>query len=582
MPPRSGMVLGVFAELAEQARFSPRGVVLRYVSGAEGLAEDVEAGGVYPWEWVVFRVTGYRPEGEWRGVGAEVARGGELLADLSAFVEHLTATAGLGESEVGEAVLTVEGLSERWGVGRKTLERWRRLGLVAWRVRGENGRERTVFPVRGVESFERRRAELVGRARVGGGRERMSEGERRRVYVRAVRYRRVLGWSRHRSAVRLAERMGRSVSAVEAVLRGEDERACRETGRRVFVERLPPRDRERRAIARAVWGRGVEPGWVCVARGLKMTTVRRAVVQGRADLLRGLELGGGEGVLGEGVGGGLGGVLGRVSEGSLSGLWVEGAVELSGLVESMRGSSAGPAWWEAQAVADEREVRRAACGVVAGLGRPTALAGEVDEAEALLRWAARLRARVVSTQLKLIVETVESVVGARVERLPAEVASRLLMGSIRAASGAIERMEVGRGGRVASPVGLAVVRVVTRLARVWGVGVGREGVREGGAVSRWPSRVVVRAWPLGVVRWQRWLEADARVVEAVRGGWVGGVGGEVLRRRFGLGGGRPETVEEVCVAVGLPGVHVVRVEREAKREALAAWRARVGVRGAGV
>jgi hypothetical protein len=46
-------------------------------------------------------------------------------------------------------------------VSRKTLERWRREGLVARRVMGGNGKPRLVFAVASVERFEKERGGSV-------------------------------------------------------------------------------------------------------------------------------------------------------------------------------------------------------------------------------------------------------------------------------------------------------------------------------------------------------------------------------------------------------------------------------------
>src|SRR5690606_4313213 len=85
-----------------------------------------------------------------------------LLGDISALVERLSAAARLSAADLepGRWLLADE-VCARWKISRKTLERWRRLGLVARRVRGENGKPRLAFPLAAVERFERERKDRV-------------------------------------------------------------------------------------------------------------------------------------------------------------------------------------------------------------------------------------------------------------------------------------------------------------------------------------------------------------------------------------------------------------------------------------
>ena len=138
MPRLTAFHVPALEDLARQLRFLPRARLLEDAARAEALAGDVEPGVRYPVEWIVFRVTGHRPDaptsaGDARNAGdagaPSTVEGEHLLADLSALVERLTLAARLREDEAPAArTLSLEDLRTRWGVTARTLERYRRRG----------------------------------------------------------------------------------------------------------------------------------------------------------------------------------------------------------------------------------------------------------------------------------------------------------------------------------------------------------------------------------------------------------------------------------------------------------------------
>ena len=132
----------------------------------------------------------------------------------------------------------------RWGVSRKTLERWRREGLIARRVTGENGKPRLVFAAGVVERFEKGRG-----GKMGAGYTRIDERVEARMLRRAAVYAR-MGCSLNQAARRIAERYGRAHETVRQLLKRSEGRGGVE-----FAERGPPSERERELIARRTgWG----------------------------------------------------------------------------------------------------------------------------------------------------------------------------------------------------------------------------------------------------------------------------------------------------------------------------------------
>src|SRR6516165_8554716 len=113
----------------QQTRYAHRDRRLEQVERAEVLLGEIEPAKHYPYEYLCFRITGYRPDG-WPAL---ILEGGDVQHDLRLFVEDLSATARQAIEHVEEEVFTVDQVSRRYNVTPRTVTRWRRQGLVARR-----------------------------------------------------------------------------------------------------------------------------------------------------------------------------------------------------------------------------------------------------------------------------------------------------------------------------------------------------------------------------------------------------------------------------------------------------------------
>ncbi|TWT89110.1 RNA polymerase sigma factor SigB [Pseudobythopirellula maris] len=196
-----------------QVRYAPREKKLEQVVATERLIAEIDPGKSYPYEYVAFRVTGYRPDDE----TGEKMLGLELLHDLRLLVEDLSDAVDLPVEAVGEQVLTVEQLAKQFNVSTKTISRWRELGLVSRRLVFD-GRKRVGFLRSSVDRFVRNNQERVDR----GSRFSQLSDEQRRELLEHARRHADEGRSRTEASRLLAERTGRSVETVRATLQQFD------------------------------------------------------------------------------------------------------------------------------------------------------------------------------------------------------------------------------------------------------------------------------------------------------------------------------------------------------------------------
>lgn len=554
MPPLPRINTKALVELADELRFAPREAVVRDIERAEGLAGEVDPGLRYPADWVVFRVTGYRPELD----DPALIPGESLLGDLSALVERLCDAAGLNLDDLVGSSETADELAARWSVSRKTLSRWRRRGLIARRVHEADGTTRLVVTAGASAAFATRHGDLLARA---AGFSRLDSATEAEIVRRARRYREGLGMPITRVADRLATRLGRSQETVRQVLLRHDAAARKRGEEPVFDEPGALDERKHRVIERA-WRRGIEPGELVRRYGRSRAGIHRIVSEQRLRRVRGLDLGR---IAPEAMG--LDGeemaeVLGAAPVAAVGRPEVPG--DMTELVALMRGRVVPVGVEERAWSRAEHALRARAARLAASIGGGFPEARLLDRAETDLRWAALLRAALAQTQLHLVLETLESTLSVELDQMRAQDARAVVEAGLGALRAGLDAFDPWRSGRLAAPVGLSAARVRPSLpARESESGRRRARVRI-------LSGTAAPDWTLLVSPWVAGLRPDPRLA-GVRGRIAGELAG-VLTERFGLDAVRPRTLEEIAEARGLTVMQTGRLERRALRAGLEAAR----------
>src|SRR4051794_10247808 len=198
----------------QQTRFAPRERRLEQIDRAEQLLAEIETERCYPYEYLCFRITGFRPE----GAPALVLDGAEVRHDLRLFVEDLSATVEQKAEQATEPVLTVDAVSRRFNVSVRTVTRWRRQGLVARRFIIE-GRVKVAFLESSLSRFVEAHRTQVDR---GARFRQLSDAERDEIIRRARRMAMVDRGGPVEIARRIARKMSRSTETVRTVLKAYD------------------------------------------------------------------------------------------------------------------------------------------------------------------------------------------------------------------------------------------------------------------------------------------------------------------------------------------------------------------------
>jgi RNA polymerase primary sigma factor len=201
------------AELAAGLRRLRRG----YVDAAEALLKLIDPEREYPYEFVVYRLTGYR--GRRSEAASESVRGAVLRADLLRMMLDVCESLPLRASTYNEPVHDTASLARRFQVSTKTIQRWRRRGLPARRLVFPDGKRRIAFLESSVQWFIQDRKKQIHRSMRFT---QMSAEEREDILRRARRMATTTDCRLGDIVKRLASRTGRAMETIRYTVRKHD------------------------------------------------------------------------------------------------------------------------------------------------------------------------------------------------------------------------------------------------------------------------------------------------------------------------------------------------------------------------
>jgi len=198
----------------QQVRYAPVDVRVEQVDKAEQLLLELNAEQQYRYQDLCERITDFRPS----MYPDLIVDGKDAIHDLGLFVEDMSASTSLTAEQAGEPVLTVDDLSQKFNVSTKTVDRWRKRGLVGRRFRFGN-RSRIGFLTSSVDRFVRDHKDEVRR---GSRFSQLSDDEREEIVRKARRLARY-GACPAEVSKRLSKTFDRSPETIRYTLRQYDD-----------------------------------------------------------------------------------------------------------------------------------------------------------------------------------------------------------------------------------------------------------------------------------------------------------------------------------------------------------------------
>jgi RNA polymerase sigma factor (sigma-70 family) len=200
-----------FAE--QQVRYAPIDIRIEQMDQAERLLHELVPHATYRYADLCERITAYRPT-MYPDLKID---GATAIHDLRVLVEDLSESAELPVEKAREEVFTVEDLSAKFNVSTKTVDRWRKRGLVSRRFKF-GSRTRVAFLRSSVDRFVRHHEDEVLR---GSRFTQVSEAEREEMIIKA-RQLAAHGANASEVARQLAETFDRSMETVRYTIKQYD------------------------------------------------------------------------------------------------------------------------------------------------------------------------------------------------------------------------------------------------------------------------------------------------------------------------------------------------------------------------
>ncbi len=230
---------------------------------AELLHDATDPDATYPFEFIAFKLSGFRRE---RGDDSLLV-GQAIRPDLRLLIDQLSRTLSIPISD--DAAKTVDQLAAELNVSTKTINRWRELGL-RWRwVMPMPGARRVIgFPQSAVEAFDQANP---GKLKQASRFNQLSAADREALIERARKLAVAGDVSLNRVATHLAKRTGRASETVRLLLLKYERSATAP----IFAEYTPPLNTaDRRAITAAY------------ADGVSVSELGRRYRRSRASIYR--------------------------------------------------------------------------------------------------------------------------------------------------------------------------------------------------------------------------------------------------------------------------------------------------------
>jgi RNA polymerase primary sigma factor len=267
--------LDIVASLARQLEFAPVEVRLVQLANAESLIYDLQIDKTYPIDFVIHRITGFHP----KSVPSDLLAGLALQHDLGLMIEQVSEAMDLDVRQMTEPILSIDDVTERFNVTSKTIQRWRKKGLVSRRFIFADGKKRVGFLLSSIERFVARNSDAVER---GANFSQLTDVERDRILEHARRLATKCRCCVREITRRIARRFDRSPLTVLHTVRRHDQQHPTSA----IFQSAPadmPEPRRARVVKQA--RRGIALKVLAARSGRPRATIYRAVMDDRIERL---------------------------------------------------------------------------------------------------------------------------------------------------------------------------------------------------------------------------------------------------------------------------------------------------------
>jgi RNA polymerase sigma factor (sigma-70 family) len=254
----------------QQVRFAPAAKRGEQKVRAQRLRSEIDPNKRYPYQFVCYRITEFRPE----SYPDLLIPGDELIHDLDLFIKSL----GITVEETNDPVVTLEEVSKRLNVSTKTVRRWRKLGLIGRRI-VYNGRNHVAFKQSVLDRFMAVHQDRVER---GSRFSQLSDEEKDDILRRARRLSRVCGGTLSEVSRRIARRLCRSAETIRYTIKNFDREHPEQA---LFPNLTGPLDAATKDVIYTSYRRGIAVDMLAKRFQRTRTSMYRVINEVRAQRL---------------------------------------------------------------------------------------------------------------------------------------------------------------------------------------------------------------------------------------------------------------------------------------------------------
>jgi RNA polymerase primary sigma factor len=200
------------AQLLMQMHFTPVAKRRRQLAEAERLLEIIEKDKEYPYEFVGFRITGFLPK---TSTIKEIIKGDQLAEDLRLFVSKLSSQIAEPVISQKEKIYMIEELAAKLSVTTKTINRWRKRGLIVKKFIFEAGQKKLGITQSALDKFLEVNPDLAKKAQSF---KRLTADEKRKIIRDASNLAKKTSLSRYQIIEQTAKSTGRSHETIRYTL----------------------------------------------------------------------------------------------------------------------------------------------------------------------------------------------------------------------------------------------------------------------------------------------------------------------------------------------------------------------------
>lgn len=228
-------------DLRDQLLYAPEKARRQQVERLETLVHEITPDREYPYDYIVFRITNFRPE---RARQANL-HGSAVHRDLARLLLDLSNSVNIPVSAAGEPVFSLDDAADLYRVSPRTICRWQANGLVGQRFIFPDAQKKVGFRKSCLDRYVEANPAAVARSRSFS---RMTDAEKERIVRRAKALVVEGRMSLSRVAQALAGEFRRSKEAIRYTVRNFDRRHPEDRIFQCFHKRLS--DDEKMAVKR--------------------------------------------------------------------------------------------------------------------------------------------------------------------------------------------------------------------------------------------------------------------------------------------------------------------------------------------